>query len=77
MPLPPAFWNSSGKRSWPVLYEYQTSACSTGGSVRRPVLFRESLIGPKQLNSSPDCGAFGVKSKSTYGWFGVMQNGQP
>ena len=42
-----------------------------------PVLLRESLVGPKQLNSSPDCGASGVKSKSTYGWFGVMQNGQP
>ena len=62
MPLPPAFWNSSGNRSWPVLYEYQTSGWVTGGSLRRPVLLRESLTGPKQLNSSPDCAASGVKS---------------
>ena len=41
------------------------------------MLFRESLVGPLQLNSSPDCGASGVKSKSTYGLSGVMQNGQP
>ena len=62
MPLPSAFANSSGKRSWPVLYEYQTSGWETGGSLRRPVLLRESLIGAKQLNSSPDCWASGVKS---------------
>ena len=41
------------------------------------MLLRESLVGPKQLNSSPDCGASGVKSWSTYGESGVMQNGQP
>ena len=45
-----------------MLYEYQTSGWVTAGSVRSPVLLRESLIGPKQLNSSPDCGASGVKS---------------
>ena len=54
--------NSSGNRSWPVVYEYHTSGQTTSGSRRRPVLFRESLVGALQLNSSPDCGASGVKS---------------
>ena len=62
MPLPLALANSSGNRSWPVLYEYQTSGQATWGRFFRPVLLRESLTGAKQLNASPDCVESGVKS---------------
>ena len=45
-----------------------TSAFSTGGSLRLPVLFGDSLTGAAQLNGAPEVRV--AKSKSMYGMSG-------